>query len=247
MNVKRLLAAFVFAGVVWGSDQRAQFDRLKAEARSAAQALDWEKAEARYQNLLQLARSAQVGASEIYADVVSPLAEIYKKSNAVDKLEALYQQRVDRSLEGLDRGLAEADLGFFYQGSDFASADRFIGEQLVEKAVKSFEHCAASKEEGQQCRKRLADTAGIQGAMFFQKLDYTRAEPLFRRVITMPEGSVQDEVMLVSLHALRGILIVRKDYDEARLLELRAAAFEATHPDALARLKGEGARGRKTN
>jgi hypothetical protein len=247
VNVKRLLAAFVFAGVVWGSDQRAQFDRLKAEARSAAQALDWEKAEARYQNLLQLARSAQVGASEIYADVVSPLAEIYKKSNAGDKLEALYQQRVDRSLEGLDRGLAEADLGFFYQGSDFASADRFIGEQLVEKAVKSFEHCAASKEEGHQCRKRLADTAGIQGAMFFQKLDYTRAEPLFRRVITMPEGSVQDEVMLVSLHALRGILIVRKDYDEARLLELRAAAFEATHPDALARLKAEGARGRKTN
>ena len=82
--------------------------------------------------------------------------------------------------------------------------------------------------------------------MFFQKLDYKRAEPLFRRVITMPEGSVQDEVMLVSLHALRGILIVRKEYDEARQLELRAAAFEATHPNALARLKGETARGRKT-
>lgn len=245
--MQRLVAVFVFAGFVWGADQRAQFDRLKTEARTAAQAMDWEKAEARYQKLLQLAPSAQVGASEMYADVVSPLAEIYKKSGAADKLEALYQQRVDRSLEGLDRGLAEADLGFFYQGSDFASADRFIGEQLVEKAVKSFEHCAGSKDEGQQCRKRLADTAGIQGAMFFQKLDYKRAEPLFRRVITMPEGSVQDEVMLVSLHALRGILIVRKEYDEARQLELRAAAFEATHPNALARLKGETARGRKTN
>ena len=136
MNVQRLVAVFVFAGVVWGADQRAQFDRLKAEARTAAQAMDWEKAEARYQKLLQLAPSAHVGASEMYAEVVSPLAEIYKKSEAAGKLEALYQQRVERSLEGLDRGLAEADLGFFYQGSDFASADRFIGEQLVEKAVR---------------------------------------------------------------------------------------------------------------
>ena len=183
----------------------------------------------------------------MYAEIVSPLAEIYKKSEAVEKLEALYQQRVDQSGEGLERGLAQADLGFFYQGSEFASADRFLGEQFVEKAVESFEHCAASKSEGDQCRKRLADTAGIQGAMFFQRLDYKRAEPLFRRVITMPDGSVQDEVMLVSLHALRGILILRKDYDEARQLELRAAAFEAAHPNALTRLKGEGARGRKTN
>ena len=51
--------------------------------------------------------------------------------------------------------------------------------------------------------------------------------------------------MLVSLHALRGILILRKDFDEAKQLELRAAAFEASHPNALARLKGDGKRGRK--
>jgi tetratricopeptide (TPR) repeat protein len=245
--VKSLVAAFVFVAMVWGDDQRTRFDRLKAEAREAAQVTDWAKAEARYRQLLQLAPSLQVGAYEMYAEIVSPLAEIYKKSEAVDKLEALYQQRVDQSGEGLERGLAQADLGFFYQGSDFASADRFLGEQLVEKAVESFEHCAAGNRESDQCRKRLADTAGIQGAMFFQKLDYKRAEPLFRRVITMPDGSVQDEVMLVSLHALRGILILRKEYDEARQLELRAAAFEAAHPNALSRLKGESARGRKSN
>ncbi|HYI96206.1 MAG TPA: hypothetical protein VEX68_21875, partial [Bryobacteraceae bacterium] len=104
--------------------------------------------------------------------------------------------------------------------------------------------CAMSKTEGEQCRRRLADTAGIQGAMFFQKLDYSRAEPLFRRVITMPESTVQDEVMLVSLHALRGIMMVRKQFEEAKQLELRAAAFEAAHPNALTRLKQDGSRSR---
>jgi tetratricopeptide (TPR) repeat protein len=244
VNVKRLLLAIVFAGVVWGADPRAQFDRLKVEARAAVQAQDWKTAEARYQRLLQLAPSVHAGSYEMYAEVVSPLAEIYKKSNAADKLEALYQQRVEQSNVGLDRALAQADLGFFYQGSDFASADQFHGERLVDEAVKSFEQCATSKTEGDQCRKRLADTAGIQGAMFFQKLDYKRAEPLFRTVITMPDGSVQDEVMLVSLHALRGILILHKQFDEAKQLELRAAAFEAAHPNALARLKNEGSRAR---
>lgn len=236
--------ALVFAGVIWSADPRAQFDRLKADARAAFQAEDWKTAEARYQKLLQLAHSVHAGASEMYADVVSPLAEIYKATNDVDKLEGLYTQRVERSGAGLDRALAQADLGFFYQGSDFASADQFHGERLVDEARKSFEACAASKSDGEQCHKRLADTAGIQGAIFFQKLDYKRAEPLFRQVVTIPDGAVQDEVMLVSLHALRGILILHKQFDEAKQLELRAAAFEAAHPNALARLKNEGTRGR---
>lgn len=244
MIVKGLLAVFAFAGIVWCDDSRAQFDQLKAEARSAVQRKDWTAAETRYQKLLRLASSFKTNPYEIYAEVVSPLAEIYKRSNAADKLEGMYRQRVDEAEEGLDKGLAQADLGFFYQGSDFASADQFHGEQLVGEAVESFERCASSKTEGEHCRKRLADTAGIQGAMFFQKLDYKRAEPLFRRVIAMPENAVQDEVMLVSLHALRGILILGKHFDEAKQLELRAAAFEAAHPNAIARLKGQGTRAR---
>jgi hypothetical protein len=53
--------------------------------------------------------------------------------------------------------------------------------------------------------------------------------------------------VLVTLHALRGILILRKDYDGAKQLELRAAAFEAAHPGAGHRLRqdrGAGARSR---
>jgi hypothetical protein len=60
----------------------------------------------------------------------------------------------------------------------------------------------------------------------------------------MPESTVQAEVMLVSLHALRGILVLRKDFDAARQLEIRAAAFEASHPGALARLQQEGSKAR---
>jgi hypothetical protein len=48
----------------------------------------------------------------------------------------------------------------------------------------------------------------------------------------------------VSLHALRGILLLQKEFDEAKQLELRAAAFEVAHPGALARLKQEGNRSR---
>jgi hypothetical protein len=110
--------------------------------------------------------------------------------------------------------------------------------------VKTFERCTRNQWEGDQCRRRLADTAGIQGAMFFQRLDYERAEPLFRRVITSPEALVQDEVMLVSLHALRGILISRKDFAEAKQMESRAAAYEATHPGARNRLRNENTRSR---
>jgi hypothetical protein len=84
----------------------------------------------------------------------------------------------------------------------------------------------------------LADTAGIQGAIYFQNLNYKKAEPLFRRVITTPEDLVQAEVLFVSLHALRGILVLRKETDEARELELRAEQVEAKNHAALARLRG---------
>jgi len=235
----------MFAGFVCADEPRQQFDHLKSEAQAAVHAKDWTKAQDRFEKLVQLGPSVHPGAYEMYSEVVSPLAEIYKRTDAADKLEKLYRQRVKQSEAGLERGLAQADLGFFYQGSDFSSADQFHGEQLVENAVKSFEQCATTRNDGEQCRKRLADTAGIQGAMFFQKLDYKRAEPLFRRVVTTPDGFVQDEVMLVSLHALRGILILRKEFEEAKQLEMRAAAYEAAHPSALSRLKGEDSRARK--
>ena len=208
---------------------------------------NWAVAQARYEKLLQLAPSVKAGTYEMYAEVVSPLAEVYKKTEAFEKLEELYQRRLEKSAEGLEKGLAQADLGFYYQNSDFASADKFRGERLVEDALKSFERCSQDKLEGDQCRRRVADTAGIQGALYFQTLQYDRAEPLFRRVVTLPETIVQQEVMLVSLHALRGILILRKDYDGAKQLELRAAAFEAAHPGAVNRLRqdrGAGTRSR---
>ena len=242
--MSKWLTVFAFAGIVWATDPRAQFDRLKSEGRSALKAEDWTAAESRYQQLMQLAAMVQPTITEMYAEVVSPLAEVYKATGDMEKLEHLYQRRVEESHEGLERGLSQADLGFFYQSSDFASADRFNGERLVEDAVKTFDSCAANKTEGDQCRRRLADTTGIQGALFFQNLEYKRAEPLFRRVVTTPDNIVQDEVMLVSLHALRGILLLQKEFDEAKQLELRAAAFEVAHPGALARLKQEGNRTR---
>jgi len=238
------LILFVCTGVLFANDLRSQFDRTKAQARAAVEAEDWAAAEVRYEKLLKLSAAVHPSLLEMYAEVVSPLAELYKKTGTVDKLEKLYQDRMEGSVAGLERGLAQADLGFFYQASDFASADQLHGEQLVAEAVKSFEQCAASKTEGEQCRRRLGDTAGLQGAVFFQRLDYQRAEPLFRRVIGLPESTVQDEVMLVSLHALRGILAERNDFDEAKQLALRAAAFEASHPQALNRLKQESTRSR---
>ena len=242
--MSKWFTVFAVAGIVWASDPRAQFDRLKSEGRSAVKAEDWAAAESRYQQLIRMAAITHPTITEMYAEVVSPLAEVYKATGDMEKLEQLYQQRVEESREGLERGLSQADLGFFYQSSDFASADRFNGERLVEDAVKTFESCAASKTEGDQCRRRSADTTGIQGALFFQNLEYKRAEPLFRRVVTTPENTVQEEVMLVSLHALRGILLLQKEFDEAKQLELRAAAFEVAHPGALARLKQEGNRSR---
>jgi hypothetical protein len=237
-------AVFVFAGVLWANDPRARFDRLKSEAQAAVEAQDWATAEVRYEQLMQMTTTVHLTAGEMYAEVVSPLAAVYKQTENTDKLEKLYQDRVDRSEAGLERGLAQADLGFFYQSSDFASADRFHGEQLVNDALKTFERCVTSKTDGEQCRRRIGDTTGIQGAVFFEETEYKRAEPLFRRVVAMPENAVQQEIMLVSLHALRGILVLRKEFDEAKLLELRAATFEAAHPDALAKLKQEGTRTR---
>ena len=230
-----------------GSEPRVQFERLKSEGRAAIASENWAVAQARYERLLQLAPSVKAGIYEMYAEVVSPLAEVYKKTEAFEKLEDLYQMRLDKSAKGLEKGLAQADLGFFYQNSDFASADKFRGENLVQDALQSFDRCSQDKLEGDQCRRRVADTAGIQGALYFQTLQYDRAEPLFRRVVTLPDSIVQHEVMLVSLHALRGILILRKDYDGAKQLELRAAAFEAAHPGAVDRLRqdhGAGTRSR---
>jgi tetratricopeptide (TPR) repeat protein len=245
--VKPVYLAILLAAALLGSDPRAQFERLKSEGRAAVSSENWAVAQARYEKLLKLAPSVKAGIYEMYAEVVSPLAEVYKKTEAVEKLEDLYQGRLDKSAQGLEKGLAQADLGFFYQNSDFASADKFRGERLVEDAVKSFEQCSHDKVEGDQCRRRVADTAGIQGALYFRTSQYDKAEPLFRRVVTLPDSIVQDEVMLVSLHALRGILILRKDYDGAKQLELRAAAFEAAHPSAGRRLRqdhGAGARSR---
>lgn len=244
MTVRALLITLAFAGIASSADLRAQFDRTKSEARAAAQAGDFPTAETHYVELLQMAEGAHATTYEVYAEVVSPLADVYRKMESMDKLEALYRNRVDSATPGLAKGLAQADLGFFYQNNEFASVDKLMGEKLVDDAVKTFEQCSSAKQEGEQCKRRLADTAGIQGAMFFQKLDYKRAEPLFRRVVTMPESTVQGEVMLVSLHALRGILILHKQFEEAKQLELRAAAYEAAHPNALARLKPEGTRSR---
>lgn len=237
------------SAVLFGSDLRIQFEALKREGRAAVAAEDWATAEARYSKLLQISDAVNPATYEMYADVVTPLADVYRKSDQPEKLEALYRMRVERAAPGLAKGLAEADLGFFYQGSDFASSDQLHGERMIDNAVKTFEHCSSgktesSKTEADHCRRRLVDTAGIQGAMYFQRQDYKRAEPLFRRVIASPESIVQEEVMLVSLHALRGILILRKDLEGARQLEVRASAFEAAHPNALDRLKNEGTRAR---
>ena len=135
MIVRGLLSALLFAAIVWSSDPRAPFDRLKAEARNATRAKDWATAEACYLKLLDLAPAVHASTLETYAEIVSPLAEIYKRTDEADKLEKLYQRRVTDSGEGLGHGMAQADLGFFYQGSDFSSADLFRGEQLVDAAV----------------------------------------------------------------------------------------------------------------
>jgi hypothetical protein len=243
--VRPVFYLLIVAGVLLGSDPRAQFEQLKSEGRAAIASENWALARARYEKLIQLAPAVKASTYEMYAEVVSPLAEVYKKTEALDELEALYQARLEKSVQGLERGLAQADLGFYYQNSDFASADKFRGEKLVDDAMNSFDRCSQDKIEGDQCRRRMADTAGIQGAVYFQRLQYDKAEPLFRRVVTLPDAIVQDEVMLVSLHALRGILILRKDYDGAKQLELRAAAYEAAHPAAVNRLReDQGTRSR---
>ena len=234
----------LFAGALWAGEPRSQFDRLKSEGRAAIDSENWVAAEARYLELLEMSAAVHPSTSEMYAEIVSPLAQIYKRIDNTEKLENLFQQRLEKSAEGMDRGLSQADLGFFYQSSDFASADQFHGERLIEEAMKTFEQCASNGKEVEQCRHRLADSAGIQGAIFFQKQEYGRAEPLFRRVLTTPELSAQDEIVLVSLRALSEILVMRNELSEAKQLEIRAAAFEVAHPDVMARLRREGNRSR---
>lgn len=196
-----------------------------------------DSAEAKYLALLDQAERSQPGTYDIYTSIVSPLAEIYKQNEETDKLEALYVRRVDKATPGLDLGLAQADLGFHYQRSE-VSADRFHGERYIETALKTFEQCAKSSSKlGDQCRRRLADTAGIQGAIYFQKLNYKQAEPLFRQVVSMPEPMVQAEVLFVSLHALRGILILRQENEEARALLQRAERLEENNQAAVTRLR----------
>jgi hypothetical protein len=243
--VRTLAAALILTVPAFAEIANTKYETLKAEARQAQAAGDLRKAAAKYAELLTIAEHSQPGVYEVYANVVSPLADIYRKLEEDDKVQALYIHRVEQATkthrdDGLELGLAQADLGFYYQHSD-VSADRFHGERLVASAIKTFEQCVPSRQAGEQCRRRLADTAGIQGAIYFQNLDYKRAEPLFRRVITAPENLVQAEVLFVSLHALRGILILRKENDEARALEVRAAQVEANNHAALARLRSAAA------
>ena len=125
MGVNQVWLGIVLAGALLGADSRTQFERLKSEGRAAIASENWAVAQARYEKLLKLAPSVRAGTYEMYAEVVSPLAEVYKKTEALAKLEDLYQGRLDNSAEGLEKGLAQADLGFFYQNSEFASADKF--------------------------------------------------------------------------------------------------------------------------
>ena len=219
-----------------------RYEAAREEAKRILVSGQLSAAEARYTELLRLAEEVRPGVYEVYANVVSPLADIYRKLDQDDKLEALYTHRVEIAArtheDKLALGLAQADLGFFYQNSD-VSADRFHGEGYVGQALRTFEQCSASKTTGEQCRRRLADTAGIQGAIYFQHLDYKRAEPLFRRVIGQPENMVQAEVLFVSLHALRGILMQRNQQAEAQALERRAAELEARNGEAVARLRNQ--------
>ncbi len=244
--MKTLAAAIILIAPAFAETANTRYETLKAEARQAQTAGDLKTAATKYAELLTIAEQSHTGVYEVYANVVSPLADIYRNLDEDEKVEELYIHRVDEATKanreaGLELGLAQADLGFYYQHSD-VSADRFHGEQLIAAAIKTFEQCAApAKNAGEQCRRRLADTAGIQGAIYFQNLDYKHAEPLFRRVITTPEELVQAEVLFVALHALRGILILRKENEEAGVLELRAAQVEAKNQAALARLRSAAA------
>jgi hypothetical protein len=243
--VKTLAAAIILIAPAFAEVANTKYETLKAEARQAQTAGDLKSAATKYAELLTIAEHSQTGVYEVYANVVSPLADIYRNLDQDEKVEELYIHRVDKATKtnleaGLELGLAQADLGFYYQHSD-VSADRFHGERLIADAIKTFEQCAPAKNAGEHCRRRLADTAGIQGAIYFQNLDYKHAEPLFRRVVTTPEELVQAEVLFVSLHALRGILILRKENEEARVLEQRAAQVEAKNQAALARLRSAAA------
>jgi tetratricopeptide (TPR) repeat protein len=191
----------------------------------------------RYREALRAARAAQVDPAIVYAEIVTPLVDLLRNEQDEAKLEEFLAERVKSATPGLELGLALADLGLHYQNGE-TSADRFRGEELIDRAIATFEACSSDRERyTEQCRRRLADTAGLQGAIYFQQGKYSAAEPLFRRVVAMPEQQVQTEVLIVSMNALRGILVLRKDFDEARKIELRVAALEAVNPAAVARLR----------
>ena len=120
------------AGALWaGRTSRAIRSLESRKAGAAIEAENWVKAEARYLKLLEM--SAAVHPSlprRCMPKLCRRWPQIYKRIDNTDKLENLFQQRVENSPEGMDRGLSQADLGFFYQSSDFASADQFHGERL---------------------------------------------------------------------------------------------------------------------
>lgn len=227
-----------------GTSERAQYDELKAQAAAALRHGQTDLAKARLRDALALTTRAGAPANEVYRAIVSPLARLYSAAEQLDELHDLYRSRAEESgLQGLALGLAQSDYGFLLQRSD-VSRDRFLGEQMVESAVQTFAGCRTHKNESQDCRSRLADTMGIQAAFYFEQQDYKRAEPLFRKVIGFPENEVQREVMIVALHALKGIRILNKDYEEARSLEIKAAEFESRHPGSAKRLQDMGSRSR---
>jgi hypothetical protein len=233
------------AGASATDNPHSRFRILQAEARSAAYAGDLHAAEIKYRALLDLADVVSLAPYELYSQVITPLASVLRRQHDSAPLEALYVSRVEQAKPGLSKGLAQADLGFFYQNSE-VSVDRYHGTRMVDAAIRTFEECGTHSPDRAQCRKSLFDTAGLQGAIHFQEREYPRAEQLFRRVLAAPESEVQSEVLLVAIHALRGILILKEELQEAGALASRAAAIESKHPNALSRLRNpEGERSRK--
>lgn len=244
--MRRLALLLTLTLTVLAAANTTSYEALKIEAKQAAARGDLDGAISAYRTALSLAEARSADAYDVYANVVTPLADILRKKNLTSELEELYEQRVAaaqrlQSRGRIDLGLAQADLGFYYQNNPEASADRIHGERYVTKALETFRACSTLND---HCRRRYADTAGIQGAIYFQQTDYKRAEFLFREVIAMPEDQVQAEVLYVALHALRGILILRKEPAEAEALEKRAALIETRNAPALERLKNQGTRSR---
>lgn len=136
--MKLLLLFTLASGLTLADNPRARFQQIQAEARAAAAQGDLATAEDKYLVLLDLATDVGTKPLDLYAGVVTPLAAIYKQRQDMDRLEELYFRRVEQARAGLERGLAEADLGFFGQNSE-TSADRFRGEEMVRTALLTFD------------------------------------------------------------------------------------------------------------